>query len=98
MTGYAALDEKQSGSINIFHNFVFASVGRPTDEGAGVLRDCGKVLDPWKNGLPDVFSVGADPYYDWNLIFTDGVTWYWNGQKWVRLPTFPYPPISHDTY
>lgn len=82
----------------LLHNYVFASIGKSVDHLKGPVRDCGKVLDPWRNGRPDVWDVSDWKLYQWNFTYdpATGTQWYWNGQAWVDAhfnipPTPQYP-------
>jgi RHS repeat-associated protein len=55
-----------SGGGTLEHNYVFVSLGNPKDK-SGPIRDCGKVLDPWKNKAPDVFD-DTWAWHKWNYI------------------------------
>jgi hypothetical protein len=83
-----------TGKFSLKHNFIFASVGKSTYTG-GPIRDCGKVLDPWENGKPDVFDISHNPMYNWNFItYAPDNSWYWNGQEWVQISFWDNIPTA----
>jgi RHS repeat-associated protein len=91
-TGYGG--SSAPGTFFVNHNFVFASVGKSTYTG-GPIRDCGKVLDPWENGKPDVFDSGHSRMYSWNfIIYAPDNVWYWNGREWVKVSGWDGPTTS----
>ena len=75
------------------HNYLYASVGASMLDGQSPIQDCGKVLDPWTEGLPKTY----DPIvsYQWNYIHnpSDDTGTYWSNGKWhpYRFPG-PWTP------
>ena len=83
-------------SPTLVHNYIFVSVGESKDPTTGPLKDCGKILDPWVNGMPEVYS-GEDKTHNhsWNYVHEPedrNYGWIWDkdGKFWKR----PFGPFD----
>jgi hypothetical protein len=95
--GYYGPSTKFPGEFSLLHNYIFASVGESKDDKKGAVKDCGKVLDPWRNGKPDFFEPDGWDWHWWNYAHNsqNDLGWLWDGTKWVpkALPgTKPWTP------
>jgi RHS repeat-associated protein len=82
----------------VYHNYIFASLGSPSSY-RGPRKDCGKILDPWKNGSPDVYDAEDDGPRDhrWNYIHRPyNMGQRWDGNAWVNEPYSPTIPPESD--
>ncbi len=71
----------------LLHNYIFASLGSPKGKGK-LIKDCGKVLDPWKEKSPKVFDINWK-YHKWNFLFDNPKKsrgFFWTGKNWVKKP------------
>ena len=91
-------DARNRAEPSLKHNYVFASVGPAKDDQKGPLRDCGKILDPWRNGLPDIFDPDDNWEYRWNYINTgQGKGSRWQSDRWVPDSFFLSDPTPPET-